>query len=46
MSKKKVKNLEMTEYQRQKYVNGAAGSNIVSIWFFSNDTIIHRERLL
>ena len=26
----RVKNLEMTEYQRQKYVNGAAGSNIVS----------------
>ena len=29
----RVKNLEMTEYQRQKYVNGAAGSNIVSIFF-------------
>ena len=39
----RVKNLEMTEYQRQKYVNGAAGSNIVSIWVFSNETIIHRE---
>lgn len=26
----RVKNLEMTEYQRQKYVNGAAGSNIDS----------------
>ena len=28
----RVKNLEMTEYQRQKYVNGAAGSNIVSTY--------------
>ena len=33
----RVKNLEMTEYQRQKYVNGAAGSNIVSIRGFSSD---------
>ena len=26
----------MTEYQRQKYINGAVGSNIVKIWGFSS----------
>ena len=30
----RVKNLEMTEYQRQKYVNGGGTSSIVSGFFF------------
>ena len=39
----RVKNLEMTEYQRQKYVNGAAGSNIVSIFFQTKGGIMSED---